>query len=86
MYNKNIHDLIDFLKEKKLKYSIRVTTRLKGDVKNKFLSDCIDRGSHESAQSNSIIGIYYCIVEECPEISKMEMTEVKKFITERIRL
>lgn len=86
MYHSTVDELIDFLKEKRLKHSIRVTTRLKGEVKTKFLTDCIDRGAHESAQSNDIIGIYYVIIEQFPEVNKMEMSEVKKYLTDKIKL
>lgn len=86
MYHSTVDELIDFLKEKRLKHSIRVTTRLKGELKTKFLSDCIDRGSHESSQSNDIIGIYYVIIEQFPEVKKMEMSEVKKYLINKIKL
>ena len=86
MANLNPDDLLNFLKSKKERHSIRVTTRIKGELKNQFLSDCITRQSNESKMAHTALGVYYVIIEQYPEVARMEMTDIKKYINGKMRL
>lgn len=71
---------------KRDQFKIRVTTFIQGDLKNHFINDCIKRGITEADLARDIIEIYYATIKMQPYLGEKEMTEVKKFITDRIKL
>lgn len=82
-----------FQKNKKENYKVvvttriekaRVTTRIKGSDKNKFLDDCIQRGKAESDVARSIINIYYDIIDSDPALKGKEFDEIKKNILKKL--
>jgi hypothetical protein len=77
---------LDLLLLKKRLYVIRITGFIKGNTKNKFIEDCIKRGHGESKHLQHIVDVYYSIIEEKPELSAMEMTEVKAIIINKIKI
>lgn len=81
-----IEELNDFLEVKKQSFSIRVTTYLKGTVKNKFIDDCKKREINESKMAGEIIDFYYTIYSSMPNIHGKEMIEIKKIISEKIKI
>lgn len=86
MYNKNFDALNKHLNGKKEQFAIRVTSRIRGSIKNSFLEDCIKRELHESKMAAHIIEIYYSVVSEVPHLKDKEMIEVKNYIKDKIRL
>lgn len=86
MAKKTTLDSIELLAQKKRLYLIRVTTFIKGSNKNKFIDDCTKRGVRESEMNRNILDIYYTIVELNPHIQSMEMVEIKKLITDKVKL
>ena len=79
-------NLEDFLKSKKECFVIKTTTYLKGSVKNSFINDCIKREMNESKLAAYIIDSYYSIIREHPFLIEKEMTEIKKYIIDKIKL
>jgi hypothetical protein len=88
-------NLQDELLKKKERYNIRVTTYLeglkittliKGSVKNRFLDDCIKREFNESKMASHVIETYYAIIDSNPEIRDKEIPEIKNWIIKNIKL
>lgn len=75
----------DKLSKKKEGFLMKVTTRIRGTVKKKFIEDCETKEILESQLSREIIDIYYKVVENIPRYEYMDMPEVKKYISERIK-
>ena len=87
--------LQDELLKKKERYNIRVTTYVeglkittlvKGSVKNRFLDDCIKREFNESKMASAIIESYYCILDSSPQLKEKEIPEIKNWIIKNIKL
>jgi hypothetical protein len=70
---------------KKEKFQIRVTTFLRGDLKNSFLNDCIKRGITEADLARDIMEIYYATMKLHPYMLEKEIPAIKNFITDRIK-
>jgi len=85
MNHKNYKNL-DFQVSKKEKFRIRASTYIQGDLKNYFMDDCIKRGITEADLLRDILEIYYSTIRMKPYLFEKEMTEVKKFINDRIKL
>jgi len=77
-------NLQDVLELKKQGYSLRVTSYIKGSVKNNFIDDCIRREYNESKMLGVIVDTYYSVINKYPDIKGKEPNEIKKFIMERI--
>jgi hypothetical protein len=86
MYEPDPERLLNFLKGKKEKHAIRVTTRIKGELKNEFLSDCISRQANESKIAHSALDIYYSILRINPELKNKDFSEIKGIVTSKMRL
>ena len=88
--------LEDFLRAKKNKsYSVkvttylegeRVTTRVKGALKNDFFEDCIKRDFTESQMAKYIFEVYYSLIHTQPFLVEKEIPEIKNFLIDRIKL
>ena len=78
-------NLCDVLKAKKVDYNIRVTTFIKGSVKNSFLDDCIKRDFNESKTAALVFETYYSIISLYPELKEKEPNAIKQFIIDRIK-
>jgi len=75
------------IRKKMEAYKVRVTTRISGTDKNKFMLDLIKRGITESILNKEIINIHYAIRDELPEETKiMKMDELKKYLIDKIKL
>ena len=85
MNHKNYKNL-DHQVVKKTKFRIRVSTYVQGDLKNYFMDDCIKRGITEADLLRDILEIYYSSIKLKPYLVEKEMTEVKQFIIDRIKL
>lgn len=59
---------------------------LRGQNKNFFLADCTQRDWSDSKMLRNIVDVYYSIQANIPELKGKEMTEIKKLISERIKL
>lgn len=87
--------LEDFLRAKKNKsYSVkvttylegeRVTTRVKGALKNDFFEDCIKRDFTESQMAKYIFEVYYSLINTQPFLVEKEIPEIKNFLIDRIK-
>lgn len=72
-----------FLLNKKVNYKVKVTTRIKGDCKNKFIDHCIKTGLYESCIAAHIISVYVDILDQHPELKDKELPEIKQFILDK---
>jgi hypothetical protein len=82
--HKNFKNL-EYQREKLAQFQIRVTTSIQGDLKNCFIEDCIKRGITEADLARSIFEVYYSSLREKPVLLEKEMTEVKKYLIDKIR-
>lgn len=76
----------DYQSEKKQDFCVKVTTRIRGKLKNEFMNDVIHRDSMESKVSRSILEIYYSIMNERPDLKAKEFNEIKTEVLKRMRL
>lgn len=75
------------LNDKKKNYKTKVTTYLTSTVKDDFLNDCINKELIESQVSRNILEIYYkVIIPQIPNNKYMEFVEIKKYLSEKIKL
>lgn len=77
---------IDRLIKKGTSYKIRVTSYLKGTLKNKFIKDCLDKDFNESQMSNHIYSTYYFIQDSIHNFEKIEPNKIKDYLKVRIKL
>jgi transcriptional regulator with XRE-family HTH domain len=77
---------IERLIKKGTSYKIRVTSYLKGTLKNKFIKDCLDKGYNESQMSNHVYETYYFIQESIHNFEKIEPNKIKDYLKARIKL
>lgn len=77
---------IDRLIKKGTAYKIRVTSYIKGSLKNKFIKDCLDRDMNEVEMSNHIFETYYFIQESIHNFEKIQPNRIKDFLKVRIKL
>jgi hypothetical protein len=76
----------DDIRKKMLSYKVRVTTRISGTDKNKFMLDTLKKGVTESVLAKEIINIHYSLQDQFPELKTMEFVELKKYLIEKIKL
>lgn len=86
MYNKNFAALIAHLERKLTFFQIRVTTRITGETKNKFLNDCLKREKNESQVAAHIFETYYSAVTKVPGLIDKEPNQIQKYIIDKIKL
>lgn len=63
-----------------------ITSRIKGSVKDDFFNDCIKRNFTEAKMARVIFETYYSIIKLQPFLVEKEMTEIKKYLVEKIKL
>lgn len=84
-YSVNDHKT-DILKYKRENlFRVRVTTYIKGSVKNSFIDDCLRKRQLEVVVARNILDIHYCIIEKFPELKDMEFSAMKKYIIDKIK-
>lgn len=76
----------DEIRQKMLAYKIRVTTRISGVSKNKFMVDLLKKGVTESILAKEIINIHYALIEEEPKLKELDFVELKKYLIDKIKL
>lgn len=76
----------DDIRRKMISYKVRITTRISGVDKNKFMLDSLKKGINESDLTREIINIHYAIIETNPYLKELEFTELKKYLIDRIKL
>lgn len=86
MYKNDEFGLTGHLDKKILSFKIRVTTFIQGDLKNKFLKDCMKRGKNESIVAQHIIETYYKALNNVPGLNEKEPNEIQKYIIDKIKL
>jgi hypothetical protein len=75
----------DDIRKKMLAYKIRVTTRISGVDKNKFMLDLLKKGINEAELAKNIINIHYAIIDKLPKLRELEFDEIKKYLIENIK-
>jgi hypothetical protein len=75
----------DEIRAKMLAYKVRVTTRISGTDKNKFMLDTLKKGITESILAKEIINIHYALIEQEPRLKELEFTELKKYLIDKIK-
>lgn len=78
--------LQEFLKAKREKHQVRVTSFISGALKNRFIDDCIYRDWTEAKMAKHIIDTYYKITDSNPIITGKELNEIQKYIIDRIKI
>jgi hypothetical protein len=58
------HSNEDFQREKAKQYKIKVTSYIQGEVKTKFMNDCIRRGVTECTLIKEIIVLHYAMTSK----------------------
>lgn len=76
----------DDIRRKMLAYKVRVTTRIHGTDKNKFMLDTLKKGINESTLAKEIIHIHYALIEQEPRLREIEFDELKKYLIDKIKL
>lgn len=74
-----IHSNEDFQKEKSKQFKIKVTSYIQGEVKNKFMNDCIKRGVTECALVKEIIILHYAMTSKYMVEGK-EFNDIKRHL------
>jgi hypothetical protein len=67
-------------------YKVKVTTYLKGSIKNKFIKDCLDKKFSESQMGNHVFDTYYYLQESIHNFEKIEPNKIKDYLKARIKL
>jgi len=67
-------------------YKIRVTSYIKGTMKNSFIKDCLDKGMNEVQMSKHIFETYYFIQSSIHNFDKIEPNKIKDYLKARIKL
>lgn len=83
-----------YLREKSLKrlllkkddLNMRVTTKISGKTKERFLEDCEKKEGVECETAKSILDIHYAIIDFVPNHAFMEFSAIKKYLIEKIKL
>lgn len=57
------HSNIESQFDKQKKFRITITTRIRGELKNKFMHDCFLKGISEAELAREIIELHYKLVE-----------------------
>lgn len=74
-------------------HRVKVTTRIRGTLKEDFFKDSIKRDLREGKLCEMILKIHYVLASEFPSIkaldyedlNNMEMTQLKKCIIDKVR-
>lgn len=75
-----------FIKYKKeFLFRVKVTTYIKGPLKNRFLEDCLRKKRLEVVVARNIFDLHYAILEVLPECGGMEFTALKQYIIDKIK-
>lgn len=74
------HSNVQHQFEKQKLFNIKITTRIRGDVKNKFMHDCFLKGVSESELAREIISLHYQIIEHY-QLHQKDLDEIKKILT-----
>lgn len=75
----------DSLVNKRLGFSVKVTSYLNGRLKNLFLDDAIKRNDMEACHARNIIELYYSVIGEFPDLAEKEFPEIKYAIITRMK-
>lgn len=81
MAEKSLQNLL----KKKETFAMKVTTKICGSTKEKFVNDCIEKEKLECNLAKHIIEVYYQIIPEIPNHQYMDLIEIKKYINENIK-
>lgn len=77
---KDIEKLEERHKEKIKMYTVKVTSYISGNTKNRFLNDCIIRGVTESDLTKEIIKLHYAVLDSHNIVEAKEFCELLKII------
>lgn len=73
------HSNIESQFSKQKKFNVTITTRIHGDLKNKFMHDLYLKGVSESELVREIISLHYEIVDKF-ELHKKDFHSMKKHL------
>ena len=59
---------------------------LRGALKNHFIKDCYIRDWQQGRLLHHIVDVYYSIMSNRPDMQGKEMSEIKKYINDKIKL
>lgn len=77
---KDLEKLESKHKEKIKSYTVKVTSYISGNAKNRFLNDCIVRGVTESDLTKEIIKLHYALIDSHNIVEAKEFCELLKII------
>ncbi len=64
---------------------VRITTQIRGKLKQLFFEDSIRKDILEAKLAESILKIHYAIVSEYPSLGEFDYAEVRKMDSEKLR-
>ena len=81
-YSRSDEKSYDRLEDKKDEYCIKVTSYIKGAIKNSFIEECQRRGERESEVARQIIVMHFALLKRHPELKGKEFSEIQEFFSE----
>lgn len=67
-------------REKIKMYTVKVTSYISGNTKNRFLNDCIIRGVTESDLTKEILKLHYAVLDKHNIVEAKEFCDLLKII------
>lgn len=64
---------------------MKVTTKITGTTKEKFVKNCVKRDGLEVDIARGVMDVYYAVVEVIPNYEYMDAVEIKRYIIDRIK-
>lgn len=74
------------IEKKQKQFKIKITSYIKGDLKNKFTSDCINRKVTEADMVRDVLDVYYNAIKCNPCLVDKSVFEIKTYIKDKLRL
>jgi len=68
------------IRVKMMSFKVKITSYLKGKLKNAFMLDCIKRQTYEGDLIRQIVDLHYHIIEICPELKNKSFYEIKNLM------
>lgn len=79
-YSRFSEKVLEHQRLKRQSFQVKLTTYIRGKLKNDFLDDCINRGDVESETIRSIVKLHYELIEAYPVLRGKEFSEIKLFL------
>lgn len=71
------------IRNKMMAFKIKITSYLKGSLKNRFMLDCLKRNTYEGDIIRNIIELHYVVMDSTPELKGKTFYEAKEYFKTR---